>query len=168
MHVFAKKNRGFTMVEIIVVLVILFIVSAVVMSRYTTTGVNELMAETDALKSSLRFAQIQSLKDDTITSGWGIYFPNDASYILYKNGAPAGVMIPVKDPDPVKDPPPKDTHTLQGNVKIISGVGTTIAFNKWGIPIDGSGNPLAATSITLQKGTENSTITVTGNTGFIP
>lgn len=162
MFMWALKDRGFTMIEIIVVLVMLFIVSAVVMSRYTTSDVNELMAETDALKSSLRFAQIQSLNDDTITSGWGIYFPNDTSYILYKNGAPAGVMIPVKDPDPVKDPPPKDSHTLQGNVKIISGIGTMVSFDRWGSP------GVATISITLQRGTENSTVTVTKNTGFIP
>lgn len=162
LNVFAHKNRGFTMIEIVVVLVVLFIVSAVIISRYTTTGVNELMAETDALKSSLRYAQIQSLNDDTVTSGWGIHFPNNTSYILYKNGAPAGVMIPVKDPDPAKDPPPKDTHSLQGNVRITSGVGTTVAFNRWGSPGAGS------VSITLQRGTENSTITITGNTGFIP
>ena len=133
------------MIEIVIVLVVLFIVSAVVMSRYTTTGTHELMVETDALKSSLRFAQIQSLNDDTITSGWGIHFPNDTSYILYKNGAPAGVMIPVKDPDPVKDPPPKNTHSLQGNVRITSGVGTTVAFNRWGSP------GTATISITLAK-----------------
>ena len=160
--VVTHKNRGFTMIEIVIVLVVLFIVSAVVVSRFTTTGVNELMVETDALKSSLRYAQIQSLNDDTITLGWGIHFPNNTSYILYKNGAPAGVMIPVKDPDPVKDPPPNNTHTLQGNVRITSGVGTTVAFNKWGSPGTGS------ISITLQRGTENSTITITRNTGFIP
>ena len=162
LFVVAHKNRGFTMIEIVIVLVVLFIVSAVVVSRFTTTGVNELMVETDALKSSLRYAQIQSLNDDTITLGWGIYFPNNTSYILYKNGAPAGVMIPVKDPDPVKDPPPNNTHTLQGNVRITSGVGTTVAFNKWGSPGTGS------ISITLQRGAENSTITITRNTGFIP
>lgn len=153
------------MIEIVAVLVVLSIVSAVVMSRYTTTGTNELMVETDALKSSLRYAQILSLNDDTITSitsGWGIHLPNDTSYILYKNGAPAGVMIPVKDPDPLKDPPPKDTHTLQGNVKITSGVGTTVAFDRWGSP------GTTSISITLQRGAENSTITITRNTGFIP
>jgi prepilin-type N-terminal cleavage/methylation domain-containing protein len=159
---FARKNHGFTMIEIVAVLVVLFIVSAIVMSRYTTTGTHELMAETDALKSSLRYAQIQSLNDDTITSGWGIHFPNDASYILYKNGLPASMMIPVKDPDPVKDPPPNNTHTLQGNVKITSGVGTTVTFNKWGSP------GTTSISVTLQRGAENSTITVTRNTGFIP
>jgi MSHA pilin protein MshC len=162
LFVVAHKNQGFTMIEIVIVLVVLFIVSAVVVSRFTTTGVNELMVETDALKSSLRYAQIQSLNDDAITLGWGIHFPNNTSYILYKNGAPAGVMIPVKDPDPVKDPPPKNTHSLQGNVRITSGVGTTVTFNRWGSPGTGS------ISITLQRGTENSTITITRNTGFIP
>jgi len=159
------------MIEIVIVLVVLFIVSAVVMSRYTATGTHELMAETDALKSSLRFAQIQSLNDDTITSsaaGWGIHIPNDTSYTLYKNGFPAvdknglPLMIPVKDPDPVKDPPPKNTHSLQGNVRITSGVGTTVAFDRWGSP------GTATISITLQRGAENSTITITRNTGFIP
>jgi prepilin-type N-terminal cleavage/methylation domain-containing protein len=162
MFVVARKNRGFTMIEIVVVLVVLFIVSAVVMSRYTMTGVNELMVEREALKASLRFAQIHSLNDDTITSGWGIHFPNNSSYILYKNGSPAGIMIPVKDPDPVKDPPPNNTHALQGNVRITSGVGTTVAFDKWGSP--GS----STVSITLTKGTESDTITVTKNTGYIP
>ena len=158
----ANKNRGFTMIEIVVVLVVLFIVTATIMSRFTTTGTNELMVEREALKASMRFAQIQSLNDDTIASGWGIHFPNDSSYILYKNGSPAGIMIPVKDPDPVKDPPPNNTHTLQGNVRITSGVGTTVAFDRWGSP------GAATVSITLVKGTESDTITVTKNTGYIP
>ena len=152
------------MIEIVAVLVVLFIVSAVVMSRYTATGVNELIAETEGLKASLRYAQIQSLNDDTIPSspaGWGIHIPNDTSYILYKNGTSAGVMLPAKDPDPVKDPPPQDTHTLQGNVRITSGVGTTIAFDRWGSP------GATSISIMLQSGAESSTITVTRNTGFI-
>jgi MSHA pilin protein MshC len=155
------------MIEIVVVLVILFIVSAVVITRYTMTDTNELMIETEALKSSLRYAQIQSLNDDT--AKWGIHFPNDTSYTLYKNGAAASVMIPVKIQDAVKDPPPNNTHTLQGNVTITSGVGTTVRFNKWGIPVDGAGNPLTnSITITLSKGTETETVTITRNTGYIP
>lgn len=166
---YGKYTHGFTMIEIVVVLIVLFIVSAVVISRYTMTGTNELMAETDALKASLRFAVIQSLNDDTLTTGWGIYFPNATSYTLYKNGAAATVAIPAKYPDPAKDPPPNNTHTLQGNVRITSGVGLTVAFDRWGRPIDGSGNPLTADiSLTLVQGTQASSITVTKNTGFIP
>jgi prepilin-type N-terminal cleavage/methylation domain-containing protein len=157
----ALKNQGFTMIEIVAVLVVLFIVSAVVMSRYTMTGTNELMVETDGLKASLRYAQIQSLNDDTVTLGWGIHFPNDTSYSLYKNAVAASVMIPVKIPDTVKDPPPNNTHTLQGNVKIQTGIGTTVTFDKWGSP------GITTISITLAQGTETSTITITRNTGFI-
>jgi MSHA pilin protein MshC len=148
------------MIEIVVVLVILFIVSAVVISRYTMTDTNELMIETDALKSSLRYAQIQSLNDDTAT--WGIHFTNDTSYTLYKNGAAASVMIPIKIQDPVKDPPPKNTHTLQGSVKITVGVGTTVTFDKWGSP------GTTSISLTLTRGTENETIVITRDTGYIP
>ena len=164
-----RQSHGFTMVEIVIVLVVLFIVSTVIISRYTTADSNELMAETDALKASLRFAVIQSLNDDTLTTGWGIYFPSDTSYALYKNGAASTVAIPAKYPDPAKDPPPNNTHTLQGNVRITSGVGTMVAFDRWGRPIDVSGNPLTADiSLTLIQGTQASSITVTKNTGFIP
>jgi prepilin-type N-terminal cleavage/methylation domain-containing protein len=164
----ALKNQGFTMIEIVAVLVVLLIVSTVVISRYTTTGTNELMVETDGLKASLRYAQIQSLNDDTAT--WGIYFPNNTSYTLYKNGAAASVMIPVKILDTLKDPTPNNTHKLQGNVEIAVVFGTTINFNKWGSPIDGSGNPLNNDiTITLTKsGQPPSFITITKNTGYIP
>ena len=156
------NHRGFTMIELIFVLIVLVIMSAVVISRYTTSGTNELMAETDALKTSLRFAVIQSLNDDTLTTGWGIYFPNDTSYTLYKNGVAATVAIPAKYPDPAKDPPPNNTHTLQGNVRITSGVGTTVTFDKWGNP------GVSDISITLTQGTQSSTVSITRNTGFIP
>ncbi|MCX5846988.1 MAG: prepilin-type N-terminal cleavage/methylation domain-containing protein [Deltaproteobacteria bacterium] len=155
----ASNNQGFTMIEIVAVLVVLLIVSTVVMSRYTTTGTNELIVETDGLKASLRYVQIQALNDDTTT--WGIHIPDDSSYILYKNGSAASVMIPVKIPDPVKDPPPNNTHRLQGNTRITSGVGTTVTFDKWGSP------GTTTISITLAQGTETSTITITRNTGFI-
>jgi len=146
------------MIEIIAILVVLFIVSTIVMSRYTTTGTNELMVETDGLKASLRYAQIQALNDDTAT--WGIHIPDDSSYILYKKGIAASVMIPVKIPDIVKDPPPNNTHRLQGNTRIISGV-TTVTFDRWGSP------GTTTISITLAQGTETRTITITRNTGFI-
>ncbi len=167
------NQHGFTMIEIVVALMVLFIVSAVVVSRSFTTGTNELMVEADGLKASLRYAQIQSLNNDTAT--WGIHFTGDGtSYILYKNGSPAvdislnPIMIPVKIPDAVKDPPPANTHRLQGNVQITSGVGTTATFDKWGRPVDGSGNPVADISLSLNQGTQTSTITITKNTGYIP
>jgi hypothetical protein len=157
------------MIEVVMVLMVLFIVSAVIISRSFTTGTNELMVETDGLKSSLRYAQIQALNDDT--ARWGIYIPNSTTYRLYKNNADASSMIPVKgaagDPETVACP--KNCHQLQGNVLIPQAVvGKTINFDKWGRPMDGSTLLSADFSIILGQGTQTSTITITQNTGYIP
>ena len=167
------------MIEMIFVLIVLFIVAAVFMSRYVPTGTNELLIETDGLKTSLRYAQIHALNDDA--AQWGIYFTNDStSYILYKNGTPAldinghPVMIPDKGQtnasgDPVTVACPENCHKLKGNVQITAGFGTTVTFDKWGIPVDGAGSPLTGNiTLTLTKsGEAPANITVTKNTGFI-
>ena len=83
-------------------------------------------------------------------------------------------MIPVKNQgSPFSDPDtalcPKNCHKMNSKVTITSGSGTTVTFDKWGIPIDGSGIALLANiEIMLTQGTETNTITITKNTGFIP
>jgi len=164
------------MIEMVAVLIVMAIVSVLVVSRYTT-GSDELIAETDALKSSLRYAQIQSMQDDTDTNPvkWGIHLSSDGgSYVLYKNNDSAeaeNVMIPAKLPDAEKDPPPVNKHFLQKGVQIKSGQNTTINFDKWGRPVDASGTPLTAdidNLILSQRGTDADPIVVTKNTGYIP
>lgn len=170
------NRQGFTMIEMVAVLIVMAIVSVLVVSRYTT-GSDELIAETDALKSSLRYAQIQSMQDDTDTNPvkWGIHLSSDGgSYVLYKNNDSAeaeNVMIPAKLPDAEKDPPPVNKHFLQKGVQIKSGQNTTINFDKWGRPVDASGTPLTAdidNLILSQRGTDADPIVVTKNTGYIP
>jgi len=172
-------QRGFTMIEMVAVLIVMAIVGVLVVSRYTM-GSEQLIAETDALKSSLRYAQIQSMKDetDTDTVKWGIHLSSDGgSYILYKNNVPAidgssnPILIPVKLPDAAKDPPPVNRHCLQEGVQIKSGQNTTINFDKWGRPVDASGTPLTAdieNVILSQRGNDADPIIVTRNTGYIP
>jgi|GEM_PF-604050 prepilin-type N-terminal cleavage/methylation domain-containing protein len=173
-----NNHQGFTMIEMVAVLIVMAIVSVLVVSRYTT-GSEQLIAETDALKSSLRYAQIQSMQDDTDTNPvkWGIHLSLDElSYILYKNNAPAkdgnskDVMIPAKLPDATEDPLPVNQHKLQAGVHIKTGRGTTINFDKWGRPVDASGTPLTAdieNLILSQRGTDADPIVVTKNTGYI-
>lgn len=160
------NQQGFTMIEVVMVLMVLFIVSAVVVSRSFTTGTNELMVEADGLKASLRYAQIQSLNNDTAT--WGIHFPDATTYRLYENNVDASSMIPVKGTagDPVTVACPVNCHQLQVSVQITSpALPKTINFDKWGRPMDGT-TPLSADfSITLE---DTQTITITKNTGYIP
>ena len=167
-------QRGFTMIEMVAVLIVMAIVGVLVVSRYTM-GSEQMIAETVALKSSLRYAQIQSMKDETDTDPvkWGIHLSSDGlSYELYKNNAAAAdVMIPAKLPDAKKDPPPVYQHSLQNEVQIKSGRNTTINFDKWGRPLDAAGTPLTLdieNLILSQRGTDADPIFVTKNTGYIP
>ncbi len=185
----SNTDKGFTLIEIVLVLVLLFIISIVttmVVSTSGTFGTAPLTTETDGLKASLRYAQIQSLNENasplnaSANWGWGINFASDGtSYTLYKNWSAATdtngnpIMIPVKNQGLFSDPDtalcPKNCHKMNSKVTITSGSGTTVTFDKWGIPIDGSGIALLANiEIMLTQGTETNTITITKNTGFIP
>jgi type II secretory pathway pseudopilin PulG len=166
------------MIELLVVMIVLLIFAKVVWStyKYSNTITDKLMAETDGLKVSLRFAQMLAFNDDTAT--WGISFPTNINYRLCKNNADASVpMIPVKgqakDPtQPDYDPGLPNYHQVRGNVQITSMV-PIINFDKWGRPLDGSGNLMTQdTKITLDvitsgQKTDTHTFAVTTNTGFI-
>lgn len=167
----ADKDKGFTMIEMIFVLIVLFIMAAALMSRYVSTGTNELMIETDGLKTSLRYAQLKAMNDtvDTAPLGWGI-FPNSTSYTLVKNNIPATANLPGEKP-PTMPGIHSTTHTLAPGVTVTVTAGgvTTVTFNEWGAPIDAAGIPVTANIIlTLTKSGETpANITVTKSTGFI-
>ncbi|MGD1152417.1 MAG: type II secretion system protein [Syntrophales bacterium] len=164
----ANKDKGFTMIEIIFVLIVLVIMAAGFMSRYVTTATNVLMIETDGLKTSLRYAQIKAMNDtvDTAPLGWGI-FPNSTSYTLVKSITTPTSNLPGDKPLTH----PGDTHTFATGVTVTVTAGgvTTVAFNEWGAPIDASGAPVTGNiTLTLTKsGEAPANITVTKNTGFI-
>jgi hypothetical protein len=150
------------------VLIVMAIMATFILTR-ATPGSNDLIAQTEILKSHLRYAQIRALND---TVPWGIHIPDAGSYILYRNNAVAkdnagkDIMLPGETP---KTPPAPQTHTFEGGVTVTSGVGTTFNFNEWGTPVDAGGAPIAsAQMITLSQGTTTNSITITKNTGYIP
>ena len=156
------NQRGFTMIEIVIVLIVMAIVAVFIASRASIGG-NDLIAETDTLKSHLRHAQIQAMNDSV---PWGIHIPDAGSYILYKNNSPAtGKMLPGEKTGAAQ------TNTLPSTVTITSGVGTTYNFNAWGIPVNTGIPPVplaTAQTITLTDGVATASITITPNTGYIP
>ena len=156
-------HRGFTMIEMVVVLIVMAIVAAFILAR-ATPGSNDLIAQAEILKSHLRYAQIRAMND---TVPWGIRIPDAGSYVLYKNNAPPNDNI-LPGEAPGISPAPQ-THTFKGGVTVTSGVGTTFNFNELGTPIDAGGAPIAsAQTITLSQGTATSPVTITKNTGYIP
>jgi len=140
--------RGFTMIEVIVVLIIIAILAPIVVSRFSTDNTT-LVAQTDILKSHLRYAQIRAM-NDTVT--WGINI-EASQYSLYQNNVLATKALPGDN---------SATHPLTDGVTISSGV-QTVTFNEWGSPVS---DPLP---INLsQPGQTPIPITITKNTGYIP
>ena len=151
------------MIELVIVLIVMAIVAVFIASRASTSG-NDLISETDTLKSNLRYAQIRAMNDSV---PWGIHIPDAGSYVLYRNNAiDTGQMLPGEKPGAS---PGAQTHKLPATVTVTSVTGSTYNFDAWGRPVDASGSAIAANqSITLSEGTATSAITIVKNTGFIP
>jgi prepilin-type N-terminal cleavage/methylation domain-containing protein len=65
-----RRPAGFTILEIIVVLLMLSIIAATVLGRSITSSSIDLTSATDKIRNQLRFAQAQAMKrSDTV---WGI------------------------------------------------------------------------------------------------
>jgi prepilin-type N-terminal cleavage/methylation domain-containing protein len=65
-----RRSSGFTIFEIIVVLLLLSILAATLLGRSITTGTIDLNSATDKIRNHIRFAQAQAMKrSDTV---WGI------------------------------------------------------------------------------------------------
>ncbi|MGA2527188.1 MAG: type II secretion system protein [Smithellaceae bacterium] len=148
-----KNSRGMTLLEIIAVLVVVGIVSAIAVSRLTLAG-TQLYTERDILQSNLRFAQFRALTDNAATTTtWGISFAG-GTYTLQTNGAAATIFFPSDG---------SATHTLSAGVTITAPAsGSSVTYNFWG-------NPGAANiPVTLSQGGQIITFTITGTTGFMP
>ncbi len=144
------NNTGFTLIEVIVVLVILGIVVAVAISRGGMDSQEaKLRAEVDTLKSNLRYAQYLAMNDMEPTR-WGLAI-SGSSYTLVRNLNGNGSTF---------DSPynlPSESSSTHNNSPFTATT-ANVLFNEWGSP----GN--ADINITLG----NQTITITAETGYIP
>ena len=147
------NQRGFTMIEVVVVLIVMAIMASFVLTRATTS--NDLIAQTEILKSHLRYAQIKAMNDTDVNvpGGWGIHLPNNNSYTLYRDNATANDILPGET---------AQTHTLPSGVTVSTDcVNSTCNFNEWGSP------GATTLTMTLTQGTLTSNISITRNTGFV-
>lgn len=155
-----SKKNGFTLIEVIAVLVIVAIIAAVVVARGMSTADVNLQAETDTLKSHLRYAQYLAL-NDIYPIKWGIQISGD-SYKLVRsgNGAAIDSTTPYNLPGESSD-----THSISPITAT-----ATVLFDEWGSPYNEfaklTGN--AAWTITLTQGSQSKSIEIIPETGFIP
>jgi len=140
------RERRFTLVEVIVVVIIISILAVITMSN--APGIDEdLIAESDAVVANLRFAQSMSMKDDENT--WGITF-SQGSYELQLNGASQTIAGFPNTSAP--------TYALLSNINA-SG---SVEFDEWGKPVGG-----ADVSINISKGGSDPLIVTINSNGEI-
>jgi MSHA pilin protein MshC len=146
-------NRGFTLIEIISVLLVIGILSAVAISRMVFSHQDvDNTARVEKLKTQLRYAQSRAMNTDEI---WGIEF-SGTSYHLF-NGGNVSNTVHLPGEDSVNISLPSGTSITQ-----------TVSFDKnRGRPCtDAAGTTPATNDITLNVG--GKTIRIVRNTGYIP
>ena len=151
-----RNHRGFTWLELLVVLVIMGIISAVAASRLMYDE-PELAGQTEVMKVYLRYAQLRSINTDTV---WYIQFAAN-SYALYKSGEVNPVLLPGGD---------APTINLPAGLVVNFGFSNIVSFDSWGKPCsDAAALVLQTTDRTINftMGSQTRSIVITKNTGFI-
>ena len=132
---FGSRSHGFTVIEIIAVLVILGIMTALAVSRFTDIRAAD-VAAANSLKAHLRYAQLRAMGD---LVPWGIRLEGN-SYTLLRDGAPAPVNLP------------GENSRTKGNVSV--GTGTVMFEPAFGRPDpDGVTIFLGGSSVVVAAGT---------------
>ncbi len=151
------KISGFTLIEVISVLFILSVITAVVVSRIWNTE-TEVIAQAEVIKSHLRYAQTRAMSTNV---KWGIDF-TDTGYTLIKDSDDDG-----PDAADIKRLPGEGSDIL-AFTSGISVTPMTISFDYKGIPYIFSGGTYTEGGTVIDLGSDNPSITITQNTGFIP
>jgi prepilin-type N-terminal cleavage/methylation domain-containing protein len=161
-----KDSRGFTMIEIIVVLLILGFLAFTAVSMLYQPDTVEVPARLETLKSNLRFAQAAALNSSNV---WGIEWDDSRTYALFKidDGTETRVRLPGESATTVTLPSGVSASMTVGGAGI-----SVVSFTTWGVPCTTkSMSPTAAADniiITLTQGSESKTATMIKNTGYLP
>jgi Tfp pilus assembly protein FimT len=157
-----KTNRinGFTSLEVLVVLIIVGIISVIIIGR-SDIGQTDLMAQTEVIKSHIRYAQSRAMN---ASRSWGIRC-NDSGqvYWLFTDGQP--------DAQKRKLPGEESDSVDLGRYQLVL-TPTTFSFDDRGRPCsDANGQTRLVNDLSLTlsaAGIGTTTITITRNTGFVP
>ena len=162
-----RRSSGFTIVEIIVVLLLMSILAATLLGRSATTTDLDLNSATDKVRNQLRFAQAEAMKrSDTV---WGVN-SFGTEYWLFRNTTAIGNEVRI----PGGDYPGAGNRINEADL----GAGVTLSdftvfFDRIGKPYTAYTSPTVNTPLAIQMPItvsvpgDNRTITITPETGLI-
>jgi MSHA pilin protein MshC len=144
-----KNQHGFTMIEVISVLIIIGIIAAVAIIRMTNTSEFDLASQVEVIKGHLRLAQSRAMGTG---SPWGINFNTATTYHLFQGSATTTPVLLLGEDNVTVN------LTAKKSKLSITSAPLVITFDAYGSP----------GSNTINLVTSAGNITITGNTGFIP
>jgi len=162
-----RDQRGFTLIEIISVLLIVGILAAFVINRVMDTASTDRIAQESVIKNHIRYAQVAAMKQGTI---WGIKCDGTDYWLFITNG-----------PDTAANqrtlPGEENVKVTLANKKIAMNA-FTLFFNENGRPYTAYtdattntpisiANPLSVTVDSVPAGVAV-TFGITPETGFMP
>jgi len=154
-----RNNHGFTLIEIVTVLVLMSIIATGVLVGSMNTDQIDLTAQVAKIRNHIRYAQAMALKRSD--KNWGIKCDGSTAYWFFEGTNPddGASQLPL--------PGEKNSKILLSDIKVTMSE-FTLLFDRYGIPykntlstkVDNSSNSL---SITIS----GVTLSVTPETGLI-
>jgi prepilin-type N-terminal cleavage/methylation domain-containing protein len=157
-----RNNHGFTIVEIVVVLVLISIIAAAVFTRSITTDQINFVSQAEKIRNHIRYAQSLAMKRGEI---WGIKC--DGNYYWLFNWKKI-----FDDKKAIKLPGEENDKIPLSDLGITMN-GYTLFYKQYGVPYQTSPNSpvtIAAPlniNITAVDASQSMTISVTPDTGLI-
>jgi prepilin-type N-terminal cleavage/methylation domain-containing protein len=154
----SADNRGFTLMEVIVVMILMAIFAMLAVSRQPQTDMS-LRASAEVLKSHLRYTQMRAMSTD---SSWGVeYGGSPPTYWLFRQSDNRRIILPGESQSYVD---------FSSNGVTITPANFRLTFDQRGRP-DTTRSNLSFISrqaiLTLSKAGESQPIIILQNTGFI-